>query len=39
LQTKWFNSADDGAIQVSIGPELKVDSWREIDGRYWNYRK
>jgi competence protein ComEC len=39
LNAIWFNSADDGAIQITIDNGLKAESWRADEGRYWNYKK
>lgn len=39
LHVKWFNSADDGAIQLNVGKDVKIESWRAAEGRYWNYKK
>lgn len=36
LPTKWFNSADDGALQIATDKALKIESWRKSEGRYWN---
>ncbi len=39
LHVNWFNSADDGAIQLNVGQDVKIESWRAAEGRYWNYKK
>jgi len=36
---RWFNSADAGAIKVNLDKQLEVHSWREVEGKYWNYKK
>ena len=36
LHVEWFNSAEDGAIEVTFGNDLKVETWRTTEGRYWN---
>lgn len=37
LYVEWFNSAEDGAIEVTVDNRPKVKTWRETEGRYWNY--
>jgi competence protein ComEC len=37
LHIKWFNNADDGAIQATFTDHVNVSLWRTIEGRYWNY--
>lgn len=37
LHLKWFNTAEDGAIQLTFAKDMKVESWRAVEGRYWNY--
>jgi competence protein ComEC len=39
LNATWLNSADEGAIQMTLDSHLGVESWREVEGRYWNYKK
>jgi competence protein ComEC len=39
LNATWLNSADEGAIQVTLDSHLGVESWREVEGQYWNYKK
>jgi competence protein ComEC len=39
LNTKWLNTADDGAIQLTFDKDMKVESLRVVEGRYWNYKK
>jgi competence protein ComEC len=36
LHFKWLNSAEDGSIEVTFGNDLKVETWRTTEGRYWN---
>jgi len=37
MNIKWFNSADDGAIQITLTDHVNVSSWRTDEGLYWNY--
>lgn len=37
MNINWFNSSDDGAIQIAFDKGIKVESWRVAEGRYWNY--
>ena len=37
LKFDWFNSANEGAIQVTFDHHLNIQSWRDAEGRYWNY--
>jgi competence protein ComEC len=39
FQVKWFNSADDGAIQLTFDKDMQAETWRVTEGKYWNYRK
>lgn len=39
IHAKWFNNAEDGAIQVTLDKQVKVGAWRKENGKYWNYRK
>ena len=39
LQAKWFNSANDGAIQLIFDKDMQVETWRVAEGKYWNYKK
>jgi competence protein ComEC len=39
LHIKWFNSAEDGAIQLTFDKAMPIESWRVSEGKYWNYKK
>ena len=39
LPVKWLNSAEEGAIQIITDKQLELETWREAEGRYWNYKK
>ena len=39
LPVKWLNSAEVGAIQIITDKQLELETWREAEGRYWNYKK
>ena len=39
INAHWFNTADSGAIIASFkNPVMSVATWRDINGKYWNYR-
>lgn len=36
LNINWFDSSYDGAVIVDINQRQNVQSWRKIEGKYWN---
>lgn len=38
LKKTWLVSAEQGAVKVRLTSPLQVESWRDSEGRYWNYR-
>lgn len=39
LPVNWFNSADDGAVQIMTSASRKALTWRKEEGKYWNYKQ
>lgn len=39
LPVNWLNSAEEGAIQIIMDKQLELETWREAEGKYWNYKK
>ncbi len=39
LHLNWLNSADEGAIDVDVSQHLSVQSWRQHEGKHWNFKK
>jgi competence protein ComEC len=37
LNIDQFNSAEEGAIEITFDNGMNVESWRGVEGRYWNF--
>jgi competence protein ComEC len=36
LHIDWLNSANEGTLQATFDKQLRIQSWRATEGRYWN---
>jgi competence protein ComEC len=37
MNIPWFNSSNEGALQVTFNRRLDIESWRATEGQYWNF--
>ncbi|MBK8815045.1 MAG: DNA internalization-related competence protein ComEC/Rec2 [Methylococcaceae bacterium] len=39
LPAEFFNNTQNGAVILKLDKQPKVQSWRDVEGKYWNYKQ